>query len=68
MEVLLKEQMFVPHTRHPNAWIPYQRDEPVKCLALKTNRNYVQGKHRVVKNEDFTLKGFVCKSTHSRTG
>ena len=53
----LKSKMFIPHTRYTKFWGLNQRKEHPKCLALKTNRVYVQEKHRAIGNKYSTLKG-----------
>ena len=47
------------HTTHLNPWDLCLRDEPSRCLALKTNRSAVQKKYKVIKNEDFAFKGLI---------
>lgn len=44
-----------------------QRDEPPKCLTLKTSGDYIQENHRTVVNRELTLKGLMYRVTHLRT-
>ena len=37
----LRNKEFMPHPRHPKPWDLRWRDEPSKCLALKTNGAYI---------------------------
>ena len=52
-------KMRFSHTTHLNPWDLCLRDEPSRCLALKTNRSAVQKKYKVIKNEDFAFKGLI---------
>lgn len=47
----------MPHTSDPSSSVLHQRDEPLKCLILKTNEYYVQGKHRAVGKKTLLSKG-----------
>lgn len=45
----------------------YWRDEPPKCLVLKTNIAYVQESHRAVGDGDSTLKVLMVETHLPRT-
>lgn len=65
----MKRDVSVFPIRHPNLWKLQWRDEPPRCLALKTNEAYVQEAERAVWNGDISFKGpipFLLRVPHPK--
>lgn len=56
------------HIKHPGSWDLHQREEPLKCLALKTNGADIQWSQSAIENwEPPPRKGLTCDLTHLET-
>ena len=57
----------MPHVKHPNPWDLHWKEEPPKCLALKTKGTYIQETQRAIGNRDFTPEGLTHRVIHPGT-
>lgn len=54
-----------PHIEPPSPGFLHQEDEPLKCLALKTSRAYVQESGKAIGNRDFTVIKGSCRISYN---
>lgn len=63
----LRFKGFKCHITHPRPWNLHKKDEPPKCLALKTSRACVWENQTALENQASAFKGLMHRLTHSES-